>query len=85
MVREAAKNGAEIIMLPEIFSTSYTQEYMLKEKEVIDLKQPQKSGPSYQCLKSISKETGTYIIGGSIPEAIKGNEKIHNTTLCFDP
>ena len=32
----------------------------------------------------MAKQTGKYIIGGSIPEAIKGSNKIFNTCLCFD-
>jgi len=35
-------------------------------------------------LKNIAKETGKYIIGGSIPEAIENSDKIYNTCLCFD-
>lgn len=33
MVREAAANGADIIVLPEMFVTPYTKHYMLKDKE----------------------------------------------------
>ena len=37
-----------------------------------------------QVLSTLAKETGTYIIGGSIPELIEGNRRIYNTCLCFD-
>ena len=33
MVKEAAANGADIIMLPECWNTPYTKEFMLKDKE----------------------------------------------------
>ena len=79
MVREAAQNGADVIMLPEIFVCPYVKEYMLKEKEFAN-----ESGTTFNILKNLAKETGKYIIGGSIPEAIEGSEKIFNTTLCFD-
>jgi predicted amidohydrolase len=34
MIREASGNGADIIMLPEMFCCPYNKEYMLKEKEL---------------------------------------------------
>ena len=52
---------------------------MLKEKEFAN-----ESGTTFNILKNLAKETGKYIIGGSIPEAIEGSEKIYNTCLCFD-
>jgi predicted amidohydrolase len=79
MVREAASKGADVIMLPEIFVCPYVKEYMLKEKEFAN-----ESGTTYNILKNLALETGKYIIGGSIPEAIEGSDKIYNTCLCFD-
>jgi len=79
MVREAAGKGADMIMLPECFPCPYTKEHMLKYKEPAD-----PSGEIYSTLSSLAKETGKYIIGGSMPEAIEGSEKIFNTCLCFD-
>jgi len=29
MIKEASQNGADVIMLPEIFNTPYTKKYML--------------------------------------------------------
>lgn len=68
LIRTAASNGAEVIVLPEIFCCPYTKEYMLKEKEMIVDDSPEKSGPAFNFLRDIAKETGKYIIGGSIPE-----------------
>lgn len=57
---------------------------MLENKEFISDDDASKSGEATNFLREISKETGTYIIGGSIPEAIEGNEKIYNTMVCVD-
>ena len=81
MVREAASGGADLIMLPEIFNTPYTKEYMLKDKEFASEEKP---GETYTLLKNLAMETQKYIIGGSIPEAIEDSDKIYNTCLCFD-
>lgn len=36
MIREAAKNGAKVIVLPEMFTCPYMGEYIVKEKELIN-------------------------------------------------
>ena len=81
MVRKAAARGADVIMLPEIFNTPYTKEYMLKDKEFAT---EDNHGETYTLLQNLARETQKYIIGGSIPEAIEDSGKIYNTCLCFD-
>jgi omega-amidase len=81
MVTTASNNGADVIMLPEMFNCPYTEEYMLKEKEFAD---ENNHGQTYQVLQDLAISTGKWIIGGSMPEAIKGSDKIYNTMLCFD-
>ena len=81
MVREASAKGADIIILPECFNTPYMKHYMLKDKEFTT---GPNIGPSFTLLQKLAKETGKYIIGGSICEAIEGSDKIYNTCLCFD-
>ena len=81
MVREASSKGADVIVLPEMFHCPYTKKYMLQEKEFAE---EDKHGPTYQTLKDLAIETGKWIIGGSMAEAIEGSDKIFNTMLCFD-
>ena len=81
MIREAAKNGADVIVLPEMLTCPYDKESMIKAKEFASEKL---SGETFSLLKSLSKELQVYIIGGSIPEAIAKSSKIYNTCLCFD-
>lgn len=49
MVREAAQNGADVIMLPEIFTTSYTQKHMIQDQEDLDPDSPNPS-PAFALL-----------------------------------
>ena len=81
MIREAARNGADIIILPEMFPCPYQKEYMLRHKECAS---EDNKGEIFKLLQGLAKETGKYIIGGSIPEAIEDSEMIYNTCLCFD-
>ena len=69
MIRTAVKNEADVIVLPEMFCCPYTKEHMLKSKEFAT---EENGGDAFMFLKNIAKETGKYIIGGSVPEAIEG-------------
>lgn len=60
---------------------------MIKNAEPIEV--GNEKAVSANLLSSLAKETGTYIIGGSIPEVTdipndKGENKIYNTCLCLD-
>ena len=87
MIRKAAGQGANVIMLPEIFTCPYQRNFMVKCAEPVQL--GHEKAESANMLSALAKETGTYIIGGSIPEATdipndRGENKIYNTCLCFD-
>jgi omega-amidase len=85
MIREAASNGADVIVLPEMFTTPYTKHYMLKFKEPLlpDYKTNERCETA-RMLSGLAKSLGKYIIGGSFPEEVEGKEKIYNTCLCFN-
>lgn len=89
MILESANNGADLIVLPEMFNTPYQKDFMLKDQEPIDPKHPKAKTAKF--LSEIAKETGKYIIGGSISETLPENNpemeptsKVYNTCLCFD-
>lgn len=58
MVREAAGNGANLMVLPECFNSPYGTSYFPSYCEPIP-------GESTECLSHVAKETKTYIIGGT--------------------
>lgn len=75
MVREAARQGADFVVLPEMFNCPYSKEYFRKyaslgHKEAV------------QAMASWAKELGIYLVGGSVPELEEG--KIYNTCFVFD-
>ena len=73
-------------MLPEMFTTPFQKDHMLRNAEPIYLNdyrnEPKCETTNF--LSNIARETSTYIIGGSIPEKVEGEDKIFNTCLCFD-
>lgn len=76
MVDAAAKNGAQLVLLPEMFTTPYTNKSMKLNKEAT-------YGPTARALSDCAARNGIYIIGGSFPE--EKNNHLFNTCLIFDP
>ncbi len=77
-VREAAKEGAILVTLPEYFS------YLSAEGEEIPFAEPI-DGPLVNSMKKLAKELGIYLLCGSIPEKIKRSKRIYNTSLLINP
>ena len=74
LAHEAA--GADIIMLPEMFCCPYAPAEFVKNAEP-------EGAEATRTLSRIARETGAYVIGGSIPELDAGH--IYNTCFVFDP
>ncbi|KAK6522501.1 Carbon-nitrogen hydrolase [Arthrobotrys megalospora] len=81
-VIEAAKAGANVVVLPECFNSPYGTNYFPKYAE--SLSQPG-SSQSFATLSEVAKETSIYLIGGSIPEIDPATNNLYNTSLVFSP
>lgn len=75
MIREAAANGADFAVLPEMFSCPYSRKYF--RSFAADGHEP-----TAAALSALAKELGIYIVGGSVPESADG--KLYNTCFVFD-
>lgn len=88
-VHEAASSGAKIIVLPECFNSPYGCDYFPSYAEQLLPHPPSpEQSPSFHALSAMAKETGTYLIGGSVPElGVDEHNKKHyyNTSLTFGP
>jgi omega-amidase len=84
-LNRAAEKGAKLAVLPEIwngpYATSAFEEYSEVLPDVGDTSAD--DSPSTQLLMKHAKETGMWVVGGSIPESDDG--KIYNTCLVIDP
>lgn len=78
MIEHAASQGAEIVMLPEMFNCPYDHQYFHPYAERLP------GGETEQKLSEAAKKEGIYLIGGSIPE-LSSDESVFNTSLIFDP
>ena len=77
MIRQAAKKGAQIVCLPELFNSLY---FPQEEKsgpiaETIP-------GPTIAALSRVTRESNVVLVGGSIYE--KDGKKLYNTAVVFD-
>jgi len=76
-VREAARCGASVVCLPEIWNSPYDLKLLADYAEPAD-------GPSVSLMSELARKNNIYLIGGSIPEKT-GLSKIYNTSFVFDP
>lgn len=75
-VKYAAGQGADIVVLPEMFCCLYQSASFLKNKE------PQ-GGRIWQALCRMAADNRVYLVGGSMPE--QDGDKIYNTSFIFAP
>ncbi len=75
-IRHAAEEGAELIVLPEMFCCPYTNESFLKNAE------PEGSLVSAEMARAAA-ESKVVLVAGSMPESCEG--KIYNTSFVYDP
>lgn len=83
MIKEAARKGAHVICLPELFTTPYFPQYDIEEgkgREAI----PQEAvpGPTSEALSAAAGEAGAIVIGGSLFE--RDGDRLFNTAPVLD-
>ena len=78
LIDEAARQGAQMVGLPELFNLLADDATMVAGAESED-------GPTSTLLQAKARQHGIYLHGGSIPTVIPGSDRIGNTTVVFDP
>jgi predicted amidohydrolase len=77
-VREASERGAGWVALPENFA------FMRREGEPFPCVQGP-DGEIPRALRGWAREHGVWLLGGTFPEAIEGEERVYNTSVMFSP
>ncbi len=80
MVKEAAEGGAQVVCLPELFTTPYFPQHGLgsaSERENVPCETV--PGAAADALSAMAKDNGVVLVGGSIYE--KAGERFFNTAL----
>lgn len=76
LVTLAAGRGADIVMLPEMFTIPYLTEYMQSSMEPID-------GEIITTLRKVASDNDVNILAGSFPEKAS-SERCYNTSVFID-
>lgn len=77
MLLRARDGGAQMAILPEMFNIAYVPRLFKGAAE------PCPGGDSAAMLAETARETGMFIVGGSVPELSEGN--VYNTSMSFGP
>ena len=78
LVRGAAADGAELVVLPEKWTVLGSQEAIRSSAEPLD-------GPALSAAADWARELGIFLVAGSVPEVVPDQEKLANTSVMFDP
>ncbi|KAI3455610.1 hypothetical protein Pfo_012273 [Paulownia fortunei] len=76
----ASKQGASLVVLPEMWNCPYSTDYFERFAENFD---DQDSASSFKMLSEVALQEGITIVGGSIPEWSDG--QLYNTCCVFAP
>ena len=75
-ILSASQNGAEIVVLPEMFCCPYNNQAFKDYAEPC-------YGKVWTQMRNAAKESGVYLVAGSFPELCEG--KLFNTCCVFSP
>jgi deaminated glutathione amidase len=78
LVRAAAADGADLVVLPEKWTVLGSPEALRASAEPLD-------GPALSAASGWARELGVFLVAGSVPELIEGQEKLANTSVMFGP
>jgi predicted amidohydrolase len=76
-VRRAAREGARVVALPEVFSWRGSKKLEREYAEPVP-------GPTSKAMAALAAELKITLLAGSILEEIPGGDKAYNTSLLFD-
>ena len=78
LTRDAAADGAELVVLPEKFNVLGEHEHYVRGAEDLD-------GPTIAWARDIARELRIDLVAGSIVERREGREKLSNTSVHVGP
>jgi predicted amidohydrolase len=78
LVRAAAADGADLVVLPEKWTLLGPPEAIRDAAEPLD-------GPALSAASGWARELGVFLVAGSVPELVSDQEKLGNTSVMFGP
>jgi predicted amidohydrolase len=78
LTRQAAAEGADLVVLPEKFNVLGTREDYVEGAETLE-------GPTVGWAREVARELGIDLVAGSIVERREGRDKLSNTSVHVGP
>jgi predicted amidohydrolase len=78
LVRAAAAEGAELVVLPEKWTVIGSPQTLKQYGEPLD-------GNAITGCRELARELGIHLVAGSFPEQVPGREKLCNTSVLIGP
>ena len=78
LVRDAAADGAELVVLPEKWTVLGSPDALRSSAEPLD-------GPALTAASEWARELGIFLVAGSVPEVVPDQDKLANTSVMFGP
>src|SRR5215216_2648451 len=78
LVRAAAADGAQLVVLPEKWTVLGPPDVLRSRAEPLD-------GPALSAAAAWAREQGIFLVAGSVPELVPDQEKLANTSVMFGP
>ncbi len=80
LIDEAARGGAELVLLPEYFCLMG-----LRETDKVALRERDGDGPVQRFLADAARRHGIWLVGGTLPLWCEDPARVYNTSLAYDP
>jgi predicted amidohydrolase len=78
LLRQAAADGARLIVLPEKFNVLGSPDDLRAGAEPVP-------GPTTEWAGALCRELGVWLVAGSIVERVQGDDKLRNTSVLVGP
>ncbi|TWG85403.1 nitrilase [Cupriavidus gilardii J11] len=80
LIAEAARGGAELVLLPEYFCAMGRQ-----ETDKVGIREREGDGPIQRFLADAARRHGIWLVGGTLPMWCEDEGRVYNSSLAFDP
>ena len=78
LLREAASDGAGLVVLPEKFNVLGSPDQLRAGAEPVP-------GPTTDWAAALARDLGLWLVAGSIVERVEGDDKLRNTSVLIGP
>ena len=79
-IAEAARRGAQFVLLPEYFGI-----FGARAIDKVVAREVDGSGPQQDFLARVAREYGVWVVGGASPIAVADPDRVRSASLVFDP